>query len=121
LGNSDALRRTIRRARRKYIPDEPKNLIFSLPNKWKTTMGGESTDFLIYDNGNEYRILIFATNGCLFFFIFIKYYGSWMAHLNVPVYLLSYTLYEENLKEMLGRVFMLFFQINWKIRTMKCC
>lgn len=67
MGNPDALRRTIRRARRKNIPDEPKNLNFSLPNKWKTTMGGESTDFLIYDNGNEHRILIFATNGGLSF------------------------------------------------------
>lgn len=26
-------------------------------------MGGESTDFLIYDSRNEHRILIFATNG----------------------------------------------------------
>ncbi|KAL4103447.1 hypothetical protein QTP88_018824 [Uroleucon formosanum] len=33
LGNPDALRRTIRRARRKNIPDEPKNLNFLLPNK----------------------------------------------------------------------------------------
>jgi len=45
LGNPNVLRRTIRRARRKYRPDEPKNLQFFLPNKWKTTMGGESTDF----------------------------------------------------------------------------
>ncbi|KAE9522733.1 hypothetical protein AGLY_016842 [Aphis glycines] len=52
---------------RKYLPDEPKNLQFSLPDKWKTTMGGESTDFLINDNENEHRILMFATNGGLSF------------------------------------------------------
>lgn len=67
LGNPDVLRRTIRRARRKYLPDEPKNLQFSLPDKWKTTMGGDSTDFLIYDSENEHRILMFATNRGLSF------------------------------------------------------
>ncbi|XP_026818106.1 uncharacterized protein LOC113557029 [Rhopalosiphum maidis] len=67
LGNSDALRRTIRRARCKYALDEPENLLFSLPDKWKTTIGGEAADFLIYDNGNEHRILIFVANEGLSF------------------------------------------------------
>ncbi|KAF0750043.1 Integrase catalytic domain-containing protein, partial [Aphis craccivora] len=58
IGNTDSIRRTIRRARRKNVPEEP-------IGKWKTTMGGESKEFLIYDSESENRMLIFATSRAL--------------------------------------------------------
>lgn len=65
IGNMDSIRRTIRRARRKNVPEEPRSMQFVLPEKWKTTMGGESNPFLIYDNVSENRMLIFATSRAL--------------------------------------------------------
>lgn len=65
IGNTDSIRRTIRRARRKNVPEEPKSMQFVLPENWKTTMGGESKEFLIYDNESENRMLIFVTSRTL--------------------------------------------------------
>ena len=65
IGNTDSIRRTIRRARRKNVPEEPRSMQFVLPEKWKTTMGGESKVFLIYDSESENRMLIFATSRAL--------------------------------------------------------
>ncbi|XP_060867443.1 uncharacterized protein LOC132942809 [Metopolophium dirhodum] len=65
IGNTDSIRRTIRRARRKNVPEEPRSMQFVLPEKWKTTMGGESKEFLIYDSESENRMLIFATSRAL--------------------------------------------------------
>jgi len=35
IGNTDLIRRTIRRARRKNVPEESRSMQFVLPEKWK--------------------------------------------------------------------------------------
>jgi len=65
IGNTDSICRIIRWARRKNVPEEPISIQFVLPEKWKTTMGGKSKEFLIYDSESQNRMLIFATSWAL--------------------------------------------------------
>jgi len=66
IGNTESRKRTVRRAKRRHMPEEPdrrENIV--LPYDYQVTHG--LNEFLIHDNGvgNDNRILIFASSRAL--------------------------------------------------------
>jgi len=63
VGNLSSLKRNIRNYRHRYLPKEPINSDFNIPEEWKTTMWAEPRSFMIFDSEQpDSRILIFASD-----------------------------------------------------------
>lgn len=88
----------------------------ALNDEWKTTMNGESAEFVIYDNNCDNRILIFATSRALHMFskATIWFMDGTFKCSNIFTQLFVIRAEFEN------NVFMIFSQTNYKQPTRKC-
>jgi len=63
-GDSESLKRTLRRHKRGNRPPEPATLAdFELDDEWSTTGGSDPQNFLVHDTGAQSadRVVVFAT------------------------------------------------------------